>query len=147
MMFAIEGLTQSLVDEMIPLLKNHWREIAHYQEIELDPDWDSYFKLQESGLLRVFTVRDEGKLKGYAAFFVRPNIHYRQSKQANQDVIFLSKEVRGGTGSKFIDFCDNQLADEGCEVVYHHVKAAHNFGPLLESKGYKLIDLIYGRKL
>jgi hypothetical protein len=40
-----------------------------------------------------------------------------------------------------------RLALEGIQVVYHHVKAAHNFGKMLERMDYKLVDLIYAKRL
>lgn len=133
--------------EAMPLLEEHWREIAHHQDIVLDPDFEIYAAAEAAGMLRVFTARtQEKKLIGYAVFFCRTNPHYRNSLQANQDVLFISKDHRG-MGGRFIVWCDEQLRAEGVQVVYHHVKAAHNFGKLLERFGYTLVDLIYSRRL
>src|SRR5689334_18451912 len=85
--FARETLTTELVDELLPLLRAHYLEIAHYQDIELDPDWDAYAVVQQNNALRVFTARQDGKLVGYCAFFLRKNMHYRKSLQAVNDVI------------------------------------------------------------
>lgn len=148
MIFTKEKLTQSLVDELHPLMVEHYEEIAHYKDIQMGMDWDRYFKLYEAGALRVFIAREcEGKAIGYAFYFVQNNLHYMTSRQANQDIIFITKQKRGFTGSRLIDFCDDQLRDEGCSVVYQHVKVNHNFGRMLERKGYELIDLIYGKRL
>lgn len=149
MTFQREFMSDELVDEIFPLLEQHWREIAHFQDIPLKPDWESYGKLESAGLLRVFTARDtEQKLIGYAAFFVRPAMHYMSSLQAMQDVIYVDPARRaGGLGARLIIWCDEQLKAEGVQAVYHHVKAAHNFGPLLENMGYQLVDLIYTRRL
>lgn len=134
-----------VLDEIKPLLELHWREIAHYQDIELDPDYEFY---RSTPAVRVFTARDSGILIGYGVFFVSQNKHYRQSKQAVQDILFVHPEYRGTmVGFRLIRFCDKQLKDEGCQVVYHHMKQAHQFGPLLERAGYELVDLIYGKRL
>ena len=67
---------------------------------------------------------------------------------ASQDVLFLAPEHRKGRlGMKLIDYADSMLRREGVQVVAQHVKAAHNFGPLLERLGYELQDLIYTRRL
>lgn len=146
MHFQRERLETAL-DDMLPLLNAHWREIAHYQDINLDPDIEVYLKVEGVGQLRVFTARDDNKqLLGYSLFFVRHNIHYRQSLQATQDIIYIDKEKRG-FGSEFIEWCDRQLKEEGVQVVYHHVKQKHNFGILLERQGYELVDLIYAKRL
>lgn len=148
MRFSQEILSHDLIVEMIPLLYKHYKEIAHYQDIELDPDYEQYLKIQELGMIRVFTARDEinSSLIGYSVFFVRHNLHYKNSKQAVQDILFLHPERRG-VGGKLIDFADSMLTADGVQVVYHHVKKEHNFGKLLERKGYELIDLIYGKRL
>lgn len=68
------------------------------------------------------------------------------SKQAVQDVVFIHPEFRG-FGKKFFIYCDDVLKNQKVQVVYHHIKAAHNFGAMLESIGYKLVDLIYAKRL
>ena len=135
-------------EEAQPLFAAHWREIAHYPDIPFAPDREMYVQLDESGLLRVFTVRLDGQLAGYNAFFVKPHPHYSGSLQAAQDVLFLHPDCRNaGIGIRFIDWCDGELAAEGVQVVTQHLKAAHNHGPLLERLGYELMDLIYTRRL
>lgn len=149
MQFSSESLNSSLIEELTPLLTKHYREIAHFQDIELDPNWARYLQMSEAGGLRVFTARDESKtLVGYAAFFVSFNLHYQGSKQAAQDVIYIEKSTRGrGIGKAFIKFCDDSLRVEGVQAVYHHIKEKHNFGPMLETMGYELVDLIYAKRL
>lgn len=132
----------------MPLLAAHWREIAHYVDIPLNPDRAVYDASQSAGILHFYTARDdENTLVGYASFFVRPNPHYAQSIQAAQDVIYVAPWARGKTGARFIQWIDSQLTDAGVQAVYHHVKAAHDFGPLLERMGYELVDKIYARRL
>lgn len=149
MKFQLETLTPEFIDEAFPLLVDHYNEIAHYKDIELAPDVEMYLKAQEHNKIRVYTVRDdEGKLKGYNIFFLGINMHYKKSLQAKQDIVFLDKAFRGqGIGLKFFVWCDEQLKAEGVDVVYHHLKAAHNFGPMLEKIGYELQDLIYSKRL
>lgn len=132
---------------MEPLLYMHWKEIAHYQDIPLEPAWEKYEQLADEGAIRVYTARDEdGLLIGYSVYFLRYNLHYRSSLNALQDILFVHPNHRG-MGGKFIKWCDEQLKEEKVQAVYHHVKAAHNFGPLLERMGYELVDLIYARRL
>lgn len=144
MNFQLERPSEVL-DEIKPLLEMHWHEIAHYQDIPLDPDYDFYLT---SPIVRVFTARDEGTLVGYGVFFVGANKHYRSCKQAVQDILSVHPAYRGTTtGFRLIRYCDTQLKAEGCQVVYQHMKKAHQFGPLLERQGYELVDLIYGKRL
>ena len=140
-------LLSNVFDEMMPLFDKHYKEIAHYQDIPLDPIKDEYMAREKAGAVRAFIARDEyGAIVGYAVFFVCRNLHYRSSLQALQDVLFIDPAKRG-FGMKFIAWCDEQLKAEGIQVSYHHVKKEHNFGPLLERLGYDLVDLIYARRL
>lgn len=146
--FQREEWTSKFYNECIPLFEDHYKEIAHYQDIPLSINFKKYLEAENTYRLRVFTAREDGELIGYAVFFVSFNLHYSSSYQAVQDVLFIDPSTRGqGLGSAFIEWCDSQLKEEGVQVVYHHVKTAHNFGPLLESLNYELIDLIYGRRL
>lgn len=147
MNFAIER-AQDVFEEMLPLFEQHYKEIAHYQDIALNPNIEKYFELEDLGFLRVFTARDEDtkELLGYQVFFVNYNLHYRDSLQAIQDVLFVHRNHRG-FGSQFLMWCHEQLKKEGVQVVSQHIKKEHNFGPMLERMGYELVDLIYLKRL
>jgi GNAT superfamily N-acetyltransferase len=144
--FQRESVSEVVAEEVAPLLSAHWREIAHYQDIELDPDWEFY---RTAPFLRLFTARDEGTLVGYAVFMVARNKHYQASLQAVQDVLFVLPEYRGCTvGYRLIKFSDAQLKAEGVQVVYQHVKSAHRqMCRALDHQGYELVDLIYAKRL
>lgn len=157
--FGLEPLTPSLFDEMAPLLVLHWREVAQFKDIPLAPAFASYLEREAAGNLRVFTVRGEpaphrfgrdecyvqhercGKLHGYAVFFVQPNPHYTTSLQASADILFLHPDVRARTAMRFIKWCDDQLAGEGCDLVYQRVKLSKDWSPILTRIGYTPVDL------
>ena len=145
MEFRRENIS-ALFEEAVPLMVKHYKEIAHYKDIELEPDWDAYNKAEEIDAVRVYTIRDDGQMIGYAIFFFHTNYHYRKSLQAYQDLIFIDPKHRG-PGYKFIKWIDGQLKAEGIQIVYHHVKATKDFGPMLERIGYELVDKIYARRL
>lgn len=146
MEFQNEALSPELFAEMLPLFQVHYHEIAHFKDIPLDPDYERYRELYQRGVLRIFTARKDAKLIGYAVFFVARNLHYSTSLQAVQDILFIEPGKRG-TGGRFIKWCDEELRKESVQAVYHHVKKAHNFGPMLERFGYELVDLIYVKPL
>lgn len=144
--FACECLTDDFISEVSPLLEKHYREISHFHDIALDPDWPIYRMAEANGMYKTYTARLGGKLIGYASFWIKHNAHYKSSLQAVQDVIFIDPTSRG-FGSKFIHWCDEQLKALGVQVVRHHLKAAHNWGKILERDGYELEDLIYTKRL
>lgn len=147
--FACEPVTDGLCKEIFPLLERHWTEIAHYKDIPLRPNFEEYKKRGGEGSLVCYTMRKNGDLIGYAVFFIAFNMHYGDSKQANQDVVFLEPEYRRERiGAKFLEWCDAQLADLDVQVVAHHVKTNHPaLGRVLEQMGYKHIDSIYAKRL
>lgn len=131
---------------MFPLLKQHYLEIARYQDIPLDIDVDRYVAVESNGLLRMFIARAAGAITGYAVFVVSPNMHYRTSVQAIQDVLYIDPASRG-FGRRFVEWCDQQLKAEGVQVVYQHVKLAADFGPMLAKIGYEHVENVWGRRL
>jgi len=145
--YQAERITD-LWPELEPLLAEHYREIAHFQDIPLDPDKEAYAALQQTGHLRCYTVRDRGRLVGYCFFVVKPNIHYRSSRQAHQDVLYVAPAYRRGrTGVTLIRVAETRLRAEGVQVVYHHAKRTNKVGDLLGRLGYELVDEIYAKRL
>lgn len=140
---------QDLWGEILPLLQEHFLEISAYPDIALDPDIDAYNEVEDKGCLRCYTARLNGELIGYAVFFVRHNLHYRQSLQAVQDVLFVSKPHRSGrVGYKLIRYSEDQLRAEAVQVVYHHVKVnTPQTVELFHKLAYESIDLIVGKRL
>lgn len=146
--FGVSPEASPLLAEIWPHLSAHYSEIAHYNDIALSPDFAAYIRTERAGLYRCFVARQGGRLIGYAAFFVRRNLHYADSLQAVQDVLYLDPAFRNaGIGRALIDECDNRLRAEGVQVVYQHVKLAHDFGPLLASLGYEAVETIHARRL
>lgn len=146
MKFQLETI-KNILEEAKPLLVDHWNEVAHFKDIPLDPDYDSYLKIEEAGMSKTFTARtDDGTLVGYAVFFVRPHIHYRSMVMAQQDIVYVDAAHRPSS-ILFFDYCDMELKAMGINVVSQHVKSKHNFGSILERHGYELMDLIYVKRL
>lgn len=146
--FARERIIE-VFGEIKPLLQQHWEEIAHYPDIPLSPDYDKYVQAERNDVLRIFTARQGHTLIGYAIYFVGPAPHYRFSKQAQQDVLFIEPSHRQGrNGWKLIAYADAQMKAEGVQVVQQHVKRAHpGLGSLLERMGYEPVETIWMRRL
>jgi len=143
-----EIFDDNLINEMLPLLVKHKDEICLYEDFDLDPDWGAYKRLQELGMFKIFTARNEDKLIGYVAFAIHHNLHYRARKHAVQDVLYLDPTHRGRMmGVKLIKFADDVLRDNGVHLVSQHVKIKHDFSPLLEYIGYEQVEKIYERRL
>lgn len=135
------------------LRKEHWPELGHYKDIPIHMEWGRYFAMQENGNLRCYIVKsptnEEFKtyeLIGYAFYIVDTHLHYRTTKVAMQDVLYIRKPHRG-FGRDFINWCDQRLKEDGVVTVCHHVKPWYDFGGMLEKLGYERAETIWSRRL
>ena len=148
--FGREAL-ESCFEEALPLLHKHWQEIAYYLDIPLKPNLPKYLLLEQVGALRIYTARsaDNGKLIGYAVFIVGPNLHYSDSIQALQDILYLDPDYRRGRlGIQLIRFSEVELRNEGVQVIAQHAKEAHPaLIRILERTGYDRQDVVLTKRL
>ena len=138
-----------LWEEIMPLLIKHKDEICHYKDFVLNPDVESYNHLEENGIIRCYTARLNGDLIGYCVFVLKHNLHYRDSFQAMQDVLFILPEHRGSrAGVKLIRFCEEQLRAEGVQAVFQYLNVSTpKTISLFRKMGYEEINVIMGKRL
>lgn len=131
------------------LLVQHWEEIALNKEvIKLNPDWPAYYRLEELGMLKIFTVRSDEKLIGYFVVICRSHLHYADHMFAFNDVLYLDKQYRKGlTGPKLMKFAEKCLKEDGISVMVINTKRHKPFDSLLVWLGYKHIENIYSKLL
>lgn len=124
MEFAREPLTAILESGLEPLLRAHWSEVAHDKDvIVLNPDWAEYFDQERAGRFVAFSLRDDGDLVGYTAFFIVRSLHYRDHVFAMNDVIYLRPETRGVEGLRMVLRAEAELRKAFVTKVFYHVKA------------------------
>ena len=135
--------------DIIPLLEKHWEEVAiNKEKIKLNPDWDAYANLEDAGVLKIFTARNEDKLIGYFVVFVKSHIHYKDHLFCYNDVIFVDEEYRKGfTSPRLIKFAEKCLKADGVEVMIVNTKTHKPFDSLLVWLGYKHIENLYSKVL
>ena len=150
-----ESLTETFIHEVAPLLARHWREIALYQEdVPLDLDWKVYRRMNEEGTLLLIAARDEGRLAGYAAFFLVRSPHYKSTLCGMNDVIFVAPEFRKShIGLRLIRESESLLSTRGVKLIRWHVKQFNADGTdnplykILVRLGYRLEELTVGKLL
>ena len=103
-------------------------------------------RLQDAGMLRIYSMRKSSELVGYCMFIVYNHVHHSHLKVANQDVIFIKKGHRGHA-SKFVQYCDGELKKIGVEVVLQHSPAINEWNAVLERIGYSKLETTYQRRL
>ncbi len=155
--YAVETLSDGLWSELQPLLEAHWHEVAHYDDLPLNPHVDGYERVAAMNALRIYTARttapekDRGRLIGYLAVFIQPSMHYSDHLFASQDVLFVDPLHRGSRcGVELIRFAHEKLREEKVTVLFQHVKHRSdlNIGPVLTRLlGYEHVDDIYAVRL
>lgn len=160
--FAAEKIVD-VKQEVMPLLLRHWDEIAlNKAAVPLNPDWETYEKLEAMGMLHVTTARFEGEIVGYASYLISPNLHYRTMLVADGDIFYLAKEHRRGSAgirllrqaeAHIMAFCE--ASGRGYDCVYiinkekaHFMKDGRSIvGPVLNRLGFNLIEHYYAKRV
>lgn len=135
------------LDEMKPLLEDHWKEIAlNKEKVKLNPDYDKYLEADEKGLLHVLTARDNDKLIGYFISFVQMHIHYKDHLFAVNDILFIDKNYRkGSTGYKMFKKAEESLKEIGVDVLVIHSKVNNDFKPIMDKLNFERVEYIYSK--
>lgn len=143
-----------VANEMGALLLRHWREIGINREnAPLDPDWDRYFGFERIGAFKIATVRDDGRLVGYATWLVLPHIHYSKTLWAHNDVMWMDPAYRFGmTGVRFLRFCLSGLRAAGVKMVHatamdHFESDRGGLGKVFQFLGFQRIQSVYAMSL
>lgn len=132
------------LDELHALFRLHWNEMVEFQDMPFEPDLEFYCN---SPSVRLFTARTNGDVIGYAIFFVSRNTHSKRVLNAAQDALYLLPEYRGsGNGRSFVEFCNEQLFGEGCQVVWVATKPRNSFAPMLEGLGFRMVETVYAKR-
>lgn len=161
LIFAQETMAESLED-LKACFDSHWKELARNRDIiPLDPDYNNYKAREKSDALRVYTVRKEGILVGYAVYFLLFHPHYQQTKWALSDIFWVSLAIRStlrvkikrkilrilgknpeeGVGNRFFAFIEECLRLDNVVVMHTTFKTAHPApGRILKRRKHKLIE-------
>lgn len=139
-----------VIEEMKPMFERHWQELARNQEmIKLDPDYERYLAVDKLGILRMFMAREDGKIIGYAVYFVSPHMHYRNDTWAVSDILWVSPEKRRGrVGIDLLRFVETSLREEGVSVMHTTGKEAHPaLATVLDHLGHARIEFGFAKVL
>jgi ribosomal protein S18 acetylase RimI-like enzyme len=148
---SIESIA-SVRAELESLLAMHWEEIAVWQDIPLAPCWETYYALENSGNAVFYSVRDDqnaNKLVGYAVFFLRNHLHYKNHRWALNDIIWVHPDCRDGRiGRNLVNYWEKDLQSRGVHVVHVNVKVAHPaLGLVLKWSKYKTVESGHEKRL
>jgi len=144
MKFARETLTAEFIREGVPLAMDHFNEVVDdAKDVEFKPDLKKYF----SGDYRLFTMRDSGRLCGYAVFGSGDMAYSKSKRAAFQNLLYVEPSARGFNSIKFMKWCDAELAADGFDYVVRDVPANSGTDKVLTRMGYNQTFVFYKKSL
>ena len=141
------------VDEMLAkasiLFEEHYEEIARNKQImKLKPDEKAYRNLEEANQIFILSAWQDDVLIGYSVNFVLNHPHYADLVLAQNDVLFIKKELRGGrAGLKLIKETETYATSLGCKLMLWHAKENTALSAILPRIKYGVQDIIYSKEL
>lgn len=144
-----EETFEQVIEDIKPLLEDHWEEIAlHKDSIKLNPNYARYEELFKSGNMKIVTARDNEKLVGYCIMLLYYHIHYKDSFMAMDDIFFIAKEYRKGlTGVKLFIKTEEIMKQYGVTKLSMNVKVHNDVGSIFERLGYKETERMFTKMI
>lgn len=146
--FQRERFNADLDLELLPLALEHNQEIGGViSDVVVKVPRQMYEQLDANDLLRIYTIREKGELKGYNIFAVILHPEYN-NLTAQHDAMFVHPSVRQGFNAmRFLRWCDDQLKKDEVLFVTQNVTVEKDYSPILKRLGYKPSETIYIKRL
>lgn len=147
--YNLENITDKFIDDIMPILEVHRKELQSYDDMGLNPDWDTYIAMDKSENLVNFVARDEDdNIVGYVAYFLSYNMHYSDFLYAQQDVFYVVPDKRGSRiAVNLLKRSEKILKHRGVDTITHHAKAKNNFSQFLQKFGFKETEIMLGKRI
>jgi GNAT superfamily N-acetyltransferase len=133
--------------EMEPLFLRQYEENED-GEFGLDPDYETYLRLEELDILHIYTVRDGETLVGYLVLIVHEMLHHKGIKYALSDIIYVAPEYRNSRiAAELITMAKYDLQDMGVKRFIMAMKVRQEFRRLLSKLGFHPEEELWEIKL
>ena len=141
------------VDEMLAkatiLFEEHYEEIARNKEVmKLKPDEETYRNMEKMRRIFILSASQNDVLIGYSVNFVLNHPHYADLVLAQNDLLYIKKEMRGSrAGLRLIKETEIHATSLGCKLMLWHAKENTALGAILPRLKYGVQDIIYSKEL
>ncbi|NVN11628.1 GNAT family N-acetyltransferase [Nguyenibacter vanlangensis] len=151
--YGVEAWSAVLL-EMRSLWEAHFREVALEQErVPLDPDLETYARLEQAGALHVLTMREGRVLAGYLVALVWPHLHHRGTSHAFFDLYYVRPAYRRWTaGIRLFREAERTLAARGVRRMIAGTKIhvaptgrSLDVGPIFRRLGWVEMERQFGK--
>jgi GNAT superfamily N-acetyltransferase len=132
----------SLIEEMKPMLPDHYRELALDQDkVPLAPQFHVYDDRDARGEVMSIAMRREGELVGYFIGFVNPGLHYSTCLTLLTDIYWIKPEYRGQRGGTVLfDAVEKEARRRGVQRMFVGSKVHLPADWLFEHRGYAKVE-------
>lgn len=139
---------KATLPELKEILPLHWDELAlNKEKVPLDPQYDLYFKYEDTGQLLFMVIRENGKIAGYFIGMIAPGLHYRTCLTCTMDIFYIHPEHRGAAmlGVKLFRAVEKECKRRGVDRMYVGSKVKADASILFERLGYGRIEVFYSK--
>ena len=141
-LYSVRGVVENLIQD-------HYNEVYPVRSVfDWDMDWDAYEKLEEAGMLKIFTARDGDTLVGYLWVLLTPNLHSKGSVLACDDGLFVAGSHRGkAVAKKLLEFTEDCLREDGLKVFHIVGTTEKPINSFMKRMGYVEIETKFQKVL
>lgn len=122
-----------------------WEEVDQMNgDLPYDLDWDLYKHINDSGMLRYYTVwTDDDEKVGFAAFLINKSLHNKGHFLAVSDCMYIEPKYRG-CGEELLSLIIKDMKQEGVSWFSFNVKEwLDKTGTLGKNLGCRLYEHVY----
>lgn len=112
----------------------------------LNPNWEKYQELTDSGSMFTLALRKDGVLVGYSANLLGPHLHYRDLVVAINDVLYVTPDTRGLAALRLMAETKQVARDRGAKLMLWHAKPDTSLDRMLKRVA-PVQDTVYSEPL
>jgi len=140
-MIARERLATFLPDAR-PLIADHCARLGRG---DCDLDEALLAALEADGRYLLWTARAGGRLLGYAAFVLQPDLYRRGATLAWNEALYVADNGGGWLGSRLLRHAVDEIAAMGVETVHVSSPAARPIDAVLRRQGFAPVETAWAR--
>ncbi len=132
-----------------PLFEEHYEEIARNKQVmKLKPNYQLYEALNSTGWLFIYVAMQDNVCIGYSMNIMMHHLHYADLRIAQNDILFVKKEFRGGRlGLRLLKATEDHARSEGCKLMLWHAKENTALAKLLPKLKYGVQEIMYSKEI
>jgi GNAT superfamily N-acetyltransferase len=132
-------LADDCFDEVITHAEAHDREVNYFPDVmKIDPSYVRYRQLEDSGVLRVVTARDNGSLVGYIVSLVSYHINYQATLCGSMITLYVDPAYRNRLLSyRMFKFAMDDLIEQGATILSAQMNLRVPYSKLLRKLGFQ----------